>query len=484
MPLDDAGRLRPPSNNEAETSLLGAILVNNAAYHRVADVLRPEHFAEEVHGRIFEAVAKMVDRGSVANVVTLKNLFDQDGALAEIGGGAYLARLATSVVTIVNAPHYAEVIRDCWARREVMRVAEDAYAKARDPDLDITGAAIATEMQAELDALEQDDPGIGLVSVGELVNPTLDQVQDAVSNKGRVVGVTTGLIDLNRAIGGLRAGRLYILAARPSMGKSMTCKTIAYAAARAEQARAEEADTPPACVAFFTLEMSSDEVMQALLADMTGISASRQERGEIDDNDISRLSEAGDDLRALPLRIDDTPALALAQIRARARGMKRKGGLSLIVIDHLGLMSASREAQKQGPTAGVTETTRGLKKLAKELGVPILALCQLNRSLEARDDKRPTLADLRQSGSIEEDADVVIFVYRQQYYLERSEPEKRPGENAEKFEKRRADWQDDMDRCRDLAELIIAKQRGGPVSTVRVRFEPEHSRMANLARGI
>lgn len=467
MPLDNREPELPllPHSIEAEQALLGIMLTWPEVYERVADKLRPEHFYDGANQEIFETIAGIEANGRRAGMVAIGT------ALPE--RRSYLANLGGAAVSKINAPDYAETLVDFWLRREVIRIAREASILAGEPSVDRRGALLVEEVEAQLYGLaERQEQGTGLVATGKTIDGTLQRINDAWKNRGRLMGVTTGLIDLDKATGGLMPDELIILAGRPGMGKSTEAMTIAMAAARASTT-----------VAFFSGEMSAGQLEQWELAEVTGVSADRQRRGAVSETELDMLANAAGDIRPLPLHFDDTPGLSVPQIRMRARRLKRKHGLGLIVVDHIGLLLASKDARRGGETAAMTEITGQLKRLAKELHVPIVALSQLNRAVEARDDKRPGMADLRQSGSIEQDADVVIFVYRQEYYLKRTEPERKSGDDDAKFSKRLNEWHESMDRCRGIAELIGAKNRSGPDFVVRCLFQPEHSRMANLARG-
>lgn len=460
MPLGESNlpALLPPTNIEAEQGLLAALLMRSSTHEAIAGTLRAEHFSDEVNGKLFAAIEREIDAGRRISPITLSGEFDK----------AYLAQLAVSAVTLSNNREYARVIVETWQRRELLALAADVRGLVEAPTVPVE------ELREAIDG-RLSDIFIGadardLTALADSIHPTLARIEDAWRNRGKLMGVTTGLADLDRHTGGLMPGELYILAGRPGMGKSSCAKTMALAAARSG-----------ATVGFFSLEMSAEMLTQWCLADPTGISATRQRIGGIDENDISRLVDAAADLRDLPLFIDDRSALTMGQIRGRARLLQRRHGLGLVVVDHIGLVRASNDARRFGAVKELTEITNDLKRLAKDLGVPVLALSQLNRAVEARDDKRPGLSDLRDSGSVEQDADAVIFAYREEYYL-RDEPEQKSGESEEKFQKRKNEWHERMDRCKGLADLIIAKQRSGPLQTVRVRFEPEHCRMSNWAR--
>jgi len=478
----------PPHNYEAEMALLGAILANNLVFDKVNEFLRPDHFADALHGRIYEAAGKLIERGQIANVLTLKNLFDQDPALAEHGGGQYLARLAASVVTIINAEDYGHAIHDLHLRRQLIQLGEDVVNDAHTHDLDLTALQQVETAEEKLFRLaETGDTEGGLRHLTEALTGAVNQAEAAVKREGHVTGVTTGLIDLDKKLGGLQPSDLIILAGRPSMGKSALATNIAFNAARAyEEATGPTGETRVingAKVAFFSLEMSSEQLATRILAERTEISSDRIRRGEISrDDDFSRLVAAAQELQSLPLYIDDTPGISIAALRTRCRRLKRRHGLGLIVIDYLQLMRLPAGIKSESRVQEVSEITRGLKAIAKELNLPVLALAQLSRAVEQREDKRPQLSDLRESGSIEQDSDVVMFIYRDQYYLERSEPKQREDEANDRFAKRHDDWVQRCEAAHNKAEVNIAKQRHGPIGTVDLRFEGVLTKFDNLVR--
>lgn len=470
MSLADVAEIRPPENIEAEQQLLGALLIRNDQYERVADIVRPEDFADAIHGRIFGTMAKLIERGQSATPVTLKPLFEADEMMREIGGAEYIGRLAGSVLTVINAEDYARTILDMARRRRLIELAQDLIAEAATPDIERTSETIIEAAERRLCEIAETAGERGPVTIETPLDEALAEAEEAYKNQGKIIGVPTGLADLERRLGGLRAGELIILAGRPGMGKTTCAKTVALEAARAGHT-----------VVIFSLEMPRKAIGQWLLADMTGISADRQRRGDLMPNDFDRLLSARQGLAELPLIIDDTPGLTIPAIRARARRIKRRRGLGLLVVDHLGLVSASRRAQDNGETAATTETSNALKRLSKELDVPVVALCQLNRAVESRDTKRPGLSDLRQSGAIEQDADIVLMVYRPEYYLQREQPERRPAEADDKFATRMADWEARLKEAKGICELIVAKNRSGPQGIVKVHFNPDRSRVENLS---
>jgi replicative DNA helicase len=481
----DAGYRSPPANVEAEQALLGAILVNNAAFHRVAEFLQPEHFAEAVHGRIFEAIAKLIERGQIANPVTLKTLFDQDGALAEIGGAAYLVRLAAAVVTIINTEDYGRTIHDLHLRRQLIAIGEDVVNDAFSYDLDREAPQQIEEAERKLFELATvGSTEGGFREFGAALKDAIGQAESAYKRAGRTTGVSTGYIDLDKLLGGLHPSDLVVIAGRPSMGKTAIATNIGFNAARAFQARRTadgriEAEDG-ARIGFFSLEMSSEQLATRILSEESRVPSNDIRKGEVSKDDLYRFIEASQRLSSVPFHIDDTPGLSIAGLRTRARRLKRTHGLDLVIVDYLQLIRGSGSGRQDNRVQEISEITRGLKTLAKELEVPVVALSQLSRAVEAREDKRPMLSDLRESGSIEQDADVVMFVFREEYYLSRSEPIRRPEETEEKYNDRYERWRNRLEEKSGTAELIVAKQRHGPIGSVTLRFDHATTRFENF----
>lgn len=467
--MADAPR-KPPANEEAEQALLGALLVNNRAFAKVSDLLRPEHFYDPVHQRIFAAVAETITAGRVASPVTLRPLFDADPDLQQEGGGAYLAELAGNVVTVVNAGDYGKTIHDLFIRRQLIEVAAEALERAYVPDLTAPEDLIA-DLDASTAALRAHTCGgdVTLATAADAVDEAIRAAERAQQAPDGISGLATGLADLDYRLGGLHPGDLIIIAGRPSMGKTVLATTMATnVAGRGEP------------VQFNSLEMSTISLGQRLLASRSGISAQDQ-RGPLSPEQFQRLIEARQHFASMPLRIDPQAGLTAAQIAARARLHQRKHGLRLLAIDYLGLVSPADP--KANKVHQVEETTKALKLLAKELNIPVVLLCQLSRQVEMREDKRPTLADLRDSGAIEQDADVVMFVFREQYYLERAEPMRRANESQDAFNARYADWTQRLGECQGIGEIIIGKNRQGSTGTVTVRFDGRRQVFENLHRG-
>ena len=477
----------PPANTDAEQQLLGAILVNNAAYHRVAAFLRSEHFAEAVHGRIYAAIEKLIERGQIASGTTLKNLFDQDGALAEIGGAQYLARLATSVVTIINAEDYGRTIHDLYLRRQLIAIGEDTVNDAYGFDLERNATAQIEQAEKKLfDLAQTGQYEGGFRPFTQALTSAITIAEAAFKRSGRTTGVSTGFTDLDKLLGGLHPSDLVVLAGRPSMGKTALATNIGFNAARAYRpirgSDGKISAEDGAVVGFFSLEMSAEQLATRVLSEESGVASDRIRRGDVSHDDFGRFVQASQKLASVPFFIDDTPALTIAGLRTRARRLMRQQGLGLVIVDYLQLLRGSGQSA-ENRVQEISEITRGLKALAKELNLPVLALSQLSRAVEQREDKRPMLADLRESGSIEQDADVVMFVFREEYYLSRGEPMRRPEESDDKFNERYARWQERLEEVHGTGEVIIAKQRHGPIGKVTLRFDGETTKFDNFVRG-
>ncbi|QQG36570.1 MAG: replicative DNA helicase [Micavibrio aeruginosavorus] len=461
-----------PHNLEAEQGLLGALLIDNRAMERIGDFLKASHFFHPAHQRVYSAIQKLIDRGQSATPVTLKGYFEQDQDLSNVGGAEYLAELAASVISVVNADDYARTIYELHLRRELIAVGEDVVNESFDQKLEEEPMSVLRRAEGRLyDLAQSGDVKGGFVSLRDSVKVAIEIAEKAFRTEGHVTGVTTGLRDLDEKLGGLHPSDLLILAGRPSMGKTALAVNIAYNAA---QAFADTGGKEGGRVAFFSLEMSADQLATRILADLSGISGDAIRKGNFREDDFRKFVQAAQKLSQVPLYIDDTPALSISAVRSRARRLQRQHGLELLVVDYLQLLAGTGSRQStDNRVLEISEITRGLKAIAKELQIPVLALSQLSRAVEQREDKRPMLSDLRESGSIEQDADVVMFVYREEYYLSRSEPSM---DEADKYAK----WQEKMGRAHNVAESIIAKQRHGPIGTVRLFFNPDLTRFSDL----
>ncbi|MFP4386357.1 MAG: replicative DNA helicase [Alphaproteobacteria bacterium] len=460
-----------PHNSEAEQGLLGALLVDNRAYEKISDTLRAEYFFIPVHQRIYTAISQFIERGQTASPVTLKGYFEEDEDLSELGGGLYLADLAGSIISVINVRDYAQTIYELHMRRELISLGEDVVNEAHSLKLDSSVMDTIDTAEARLFSLaENGETKGGFTSLRDSVLVSIEIAEKAFKAKGHVTGFTTGLRDMDRQLGGLHPSDLIILAGRPSMGKTALATNIAFNSARIY---AGSGGQEGARVGFFSLEMSADQLATRILADVASISAHAIKQGNIKQDDFQSFVKASQELAQVPLYIDDTPALTIGAVRTRARRLKRQHGLDMLVIDYLQLLRGSGSRQSESSRVNeVSEITRGLKAIAKELNIPVLALSQLSRSVEQREDKKPMLSDLRESGSIEQDADVVMFVYREEYYLHRAEPEL----GTEKHMK----WQEKCERALNVGEAIIAKARHGPIGSVRMHFDGQYTRFSDL----
>lgn len=481
-PHDGAPEL--PHNIEAEAALLGALMIDNRLAEDVQLKLRAEHFFEPLHGRIYDAVLKLVDRNMIANPVTLKPMFEADEAMKTLGGPAYLAQLTGSGAALIGARDFAEQIYDLALLRELVSVGRDMATRALDTSEAVTPKAQIEEAEVALYRVAEQGGETGSVKTfGQATRLAVELAEKALNTGGGLSGVTTGLDTVNAKTGGLHHSDLLILAGRPGMGKTALATNLAFNAARRwvqdEEDGIEPAKSVGAKVAFFSLEMSADQLATRILSEQSGISSENLRMGKISQTDFRNLARAAAELESLPLYIDDTPGLTIAALRTRARRLKRRHGIGFIVVDYLQLLQGSGKSSEGNRVQEISEISRGLKTLAKELHVPVLALSQLSRAVEQRDDKRPQLSDLRESGSIEQDADIVLFVYREEYYIKGREP-KQPteGDDAKTFDDH-AKWMAELRGVEGLSELIIAKQRHGATGKVKMRFEAKITRFSD-----
>jgi len=485
-PLLGLSQRLPPTNVQAEQALLGALLANNKAYERVSEFLMAEHFADPVHGRIFAAVARRIEAQQLADAVTLKGEFEHAGVLDEVGGVAYLAQLLTAMVGVINAGEYGRAIHDAWIRRQLIEVGEIVVNNAfgADPELDGSSQIEAAEEQLYRLATDGATEG-GFVTFEKALTDAVKGAERAFQRAGHVSGLATGLRDLDSRTGGMHPSDLLILAGRPGMGKTAMATKIAFGAAKALVADARRGVAgggarPGAGIAVFSLEMSAEQLATRLLSEEARIGGERIRRGEIGQKEFDRFASVTREIAGLPIYIDDTPAITLSAVRTRCRRLKRTKGLGLIVIDYLQLMRPAAGTRPENRVLEISQITQGLKAIAKELAVPVLALSQLSRAVEGREDKRPQLADLRESGSIEQDADAVMFIYRDEYYLAQRAPKQMAFESEQKFQDALEKWQRDMEQVHNKAELILAKQRHGPTGKVDLFFEAEFTRFTDL----
>ncbi len=468
-----------PSNIDAEQALLGALLINNEALQHIGDQLRSEHFYEPLHGRIFEAIQKFNNKGLIANPVTLRHYFDQDEALADIGGGTYLAKLAAASVTVINISDYSSMIYDLALKRQLIAIGEDVVNNAYTHQVDIPATSQIEEAEQKLFNMSIEGSGDrGFRPIRHAVIKAIEQTDHALKHQNHLVGITTGLQDLDKMLGGLKRSDLLILAGRPSMGKTALAVNMAYNAglslfkkAKSDGISAKEAGS----IGFFSLEMSAEQLSTRMLSSASKLNSYGILNGKITAEEFSHLVRVSNEMSQMPFFIDDTPALSIAALRTRARRLHRMHNLKVLVVDYLQLVRGSSASSQNNRVQEISEITQGLKAIAKELDIPVIALSQLSRAVEQRENKRPLLSDLRESGSIEQDADVVMFIFREEYYLSREQPKEGTTEHAT--------WMADMDKAMNVAEVIVAKHRQGAIGDVKLRFDASLTQFDNLAEG-
>ena len=467
-----------PHSIEAEQQLLGGLLNNNDLYYSLEDKVDPEHFYDPVHSRIFEIISTRIKDVKLASAVTVNTFLTEDEGLKELGGSSYLAQLMAGSVASSAIKDYSKLVYDLAIRRELIILGQEISSRAQSIKVD-------EQPEEQIILAEQNLYKIGdsgksetgfksfLKALGEAV-----QVANAAHHRdGNLAGISTGFIDLDKKMGGLHSSDLIILAGRPSMGKTSLATNIAYNIAKSfkknDNADGTSETVNGGIVGFYSLEMSAEQLAARILSETAEIPSEQIRRGDMTESEFRRFVEAAKSIESSPLFIDDTPALTIAQLASRARRLKRTHGLDALIIDYLQLVRAG--SSRDNRVNEISEITQGLKAIAKELNIPVIALSQLSRQVENRDDKRPQLADLRESGSIEQDADVVLFVYREEYYKEREKPS---DHDLEKM----AIWQEEMDRLHGRAELILGKQRHGPIGTVELSFEGKYTRFGNLVK--
>ncbi len=465
-----------PHNIEAEQALLGAVLVNNEAFDRVSSFLQPQHFFDPLHARIYETMGKLIQSGKQATPITLKTFFEAEEPLGDITVPQYLGRLAANATTVINSEDYGRTIYDLAVRRNLIMIGEDMVNTAYDSPVDMPPSQQIEDAEQRLfEVAEAGKYGSGFATFASALTDAIEMANNAYQRDGGLSGLATGLTDLDNKMGGLQPSDLIILAGRPSMGKTALATNIAFNIAKSLRAEQNmdngNAVADGAVVGFFSLEMSSEQLATRILSEQSQIPSEKIRRGMINEEEFASLAHVAQDLQTLPLFIDQTGGISVAQLAARARRLKRQKGLGVLIVDYLQLLTGSSRRASEGRVQEVSEITTNLKALAKELNVPIIALSQLSRQVENREDKRPQLADLRESGSIEQDADVVMFVFREEYYVERRQPREGTAEHQE--------WQMEMDKVSGLAEVIIGKQRHGPTGAVKLQFDSHVTRFTN-----
>ena len=465
-----------PYNLPAEQNLLGAILLENAVLERIDDRLLAEHFYDPLHGRIFSTSQRLIERGQLANPVTLKSFFADTSNFQNENAESYLSELADGVISISQAPHYANVIHEAHVRRQLILIGDAVILDASQPEVDVPAHQQIETAEAQLFRLaETDTSSAGLRSFDSVISGSITQADLARKSDGHLSGSSTGLTDLNNLLGGLHKSDLIILAGRPGMGKTALATNIGFHAAITT--RTGEKSVP---VAFFSLEMAAEQLGTRILSERAQVDSEQIRRGKLNSTEFDQLVGASNAISSAPFFIDDTPSLSVSQLASRARRLKRTSGLGLIVVDYLQLLTAQLGVKSENRVQEISNISRTLKAIAKDLNVPVLALSQLSRAVEMREDKRPNLADLRESGSIEQDADVVMFVYREEYYLNKREPERKMEESEDAFNLRHDDWLRKMQNSQNKAEVIVAKQRHGPTGSVQVHFEKRFTHFTDM----
>jgi replicative DNA helicase len=467
-----------PHSVEAEQQLLGAILTNNEVFDRIASIIGPQHFYDPVHARIFDIASARIAKNNLASPVTLKAFMEDDEGLQELGGPPYLVRLAGAAISSFAVRDYAQMIYDLAVRRDLISLGRDISSRAAKVDVQSEPREQIVEAEQALYKLaEQGRSDSGFQSFLKAVTDAVNVANAAYQREGGLAGISTGLTDMDRKLGGLHKSDLLILAGRPSMGKTSLATNVAFNIAKAyrrgERPDGADGTVEGGVVGFYSLEMSAEQLAARILSEAAEVPSEQIRRGDMTEQEFRRFVDAAKSLEACPLYIDDTPALPISQLAARARRLKRTHGLDVLIVDYLQLVRPA--SAKDSRVNEVSEITQGLKAIAKELDIPVIALSQLSRQVESREDKRPQLSDLRESGSIEQDADVVMFVYREEYYKEREKP------SDHELEKMAA-WQDEMERLHGRAEVIIGKQRHGPIGSVELSFEGRFTRFGNLIK--
>ena len=457
-----------PNNIEAEQAVIASILVSNDIYDEISPILNPQKFFDPIHVKLYETIEKLISKGLLANPITLKNHFENNEGLKELGGQEYLIKITKFSTSAKQAIDYANIVQEMHIRRELIKISQSVLDEAStNADVSTSGVEIIQNAEKSLfDLAERGHFNQSFIKFESALKQTIEMARSAYQNEEGLVGVPTGLIDLDSKLGGLHKQDLIIIAGRPSMGKTALATNIAFHAAKNIEKKGTKST-----VAFFSLEMSSEQLSTRILSEQSKIRSNDIRRGKVSEKEFEQFIETSKNIFELPLYIDETPAITIATISNRSRRIKRLFGLELIVIDYIQLMKSDRKMEFNR-VQEISEITQGLKALAKELNVPVLALSQLSRQVEQRDDKKPQLADLRESGSIEQDADVVMFIFREAYYLERKEPTLGSIEHAE--------WQQKMNEISSLADIMISKQRHGPTGNVKVEFEAMYTRFKNL----
>ncbi len=468
--VEDKIARKLPANIQAEQMLIGAVIINPNLLEQVNEFLRPEHFFEKLHQKIYSSIEILSEKGITPSAITLRSMLDKEQLYDEAGGNEYIIKLTTIAMVVINPKDYGKIIYDLAIKRNLIAIGEDIVNQAYDATIEEEATDQLEEAEAKLYKLASE--GLNersFVAMSETVNESLDSINRAMKNQDHVTGISTGLIDLDHKLSGFQNSDLVIIAGRPSMGKTAFAINFAFNACKA-LAKKAKGDEKPASVGFFSLEMSAEQLASRLLSMMARVDSTCLRSGKVNEEHYNDLRKAASELAQMPFFIDDTPALSIAAVRARARKLKRKHNLGIIFVDYLQLLRGS--AKSDNRVLEISEITQGLKAIAKELNIPVIALSQLSRAVEQREDKKPMLSDLRESGSIEQDADLVMFLYREEYYLKRKEP--KPGDP------KYSEWQQELDKVHNVAEILVAKHRNGSVGNVQLHYVDKFSSISNL----
>ena len=483
IPTNDDNIFEVFSNIEAEIALIGCLLWDNRNYEKISDLIDESHFVDENHQIIFKKIKELLDKNILVSPITLKNYFSNDDFGVEMT--KYLNQIKDSSPSTQNPYSYAKIIYELYLKRSLVGIGQNIVQETFDTNVENTGENLIENAENDLYNLSNLGSSERKYSkFGEALKDAVNIIDEAFKREGKIAGVACGLKDLDNKLGGLHKSDLIIIAGRPSMGKTALGTNIAFNVAKNYKEKIDELGISTLIdggkVAFFSLEMSSEQLATRILAEQTKISGDKMRKAELSKDDFKKIARSTSELEDLNLFIDDNPILTIATLRARARRLKRLYGIDLIIIDYLQLMSANSKNKNEGRVQEISEITRGLKAIAKELNIPIIALSQLSRQVEQREDKRPQLSDLRESGTIEQDSDVVMFIFRESYYLERMEPIKKPEEPEDKYHERHSRWQELCEKTHNTAEIIIAKQRHGPIGTIKTHFESNYTRFSDL----
>jgi replicative DNA helicase len=483
IPLTDDKSTEIFSNIDAEIALIGCLLWDNRHFEKISDFIDEGHFVDSNNQLIYKKIKELLNKNILVSPITLKNYFSDDEFEGDIT--KYLNNLKDSSPSTQNSYQYAKIIYELFLKRSLVGIGQNIIQETFDTSTDNTGDVLIETAENDLYNLSN----LGNIerkytTFSKALNNAVNIIDEAYKREGKIAGIASGLKDLDNKLGGLHKSDLIIIAGRPSMGKTALGTNIAFNIARNFKEKIDDLGIKKLIdggkVAFFSLEMSSEQLATRILAEQTKISGDKMRKAELSKDDFKKIAKSTSEIEDLNLFIDDNPILTIATLRARARRLQRLYGIDIIIIDYLQLMSSSLKTKNEGRVQEISEITRGLKAIAKELNIPIIALSQLSRQVEQRDDKRPQLSDLRESGTIEQDSDVVMFIFRESYYLERMEPIKKPEESEDKYNERTSRWQELCEKAHSTAEIIIAKQRHGPIGTIKTHFESSYTRFSDL----